>query len=283
MSNTPFDASQIASIKDGLFGIIADDFNWSLSESKRKAAISKWLKAKNYDALIQRTKSAAKAEGVTGNPYATRRLNPIHLTAGDIRYVAGLFDVEPVALFSGQRFELQVEVLKTLGTGELCREKDFKLANKPLSNVSPAFAAVLIELFGSSDILPKGERGCLEISSQIPRGEFHSFSPKDASAENCLAGRMCPSCGSESAFFIDTIGVNADDVDPMLSQSGVMRGLSYGDIKPVSVWALFTDSGSEDVVGDSEDDENGVTECRDCGYDGDTAEFFAVHDEDWDA
>ena len=56
MTNPNFTPAQLIAIRDGLFGTLDSDFNYGLGKPKRQAAIAKWQKATNFDALMQRAK-----------------------------------------------------------------------------------------------------------------------------------------------------------------------------------------------------------------------------------
>jgi hypothetical protein len=52
-----FTQPQVLFLFDKLFGLLKSDFNYDLSDKKRKALLARLLKARNFDALLQRSSS----------------------------------------------------------------------------------------------------------------------------------------------------------------------------------------------------------------------------------
>lgn len=59
---TTFTQDQIKFLLERLFDVMADDFDYNLKPSKRKAILAKAMGARNYDALLQRTTLTSEAE-----------------------------------------------------------------------------------------------------------------------------------------------------------------------------------------------------------------------------
>ncbi|MEE3189693.1 MAG: hypothetical protein VX281_01955, partial [Pseudomonadota bacterium] len=149
-----------------------------------------------------------------------------------------------------------------------------------LEALSPALTDVIEHII--DDNLPDGKTGLLIITTLTPDSVEHDFARFDHNTnDNCLSGIQCPCCGNNEAFNIDTLGIHADDVDPMMSQSGIMRAASEGELESYTFSAHYTDDGTEDVAGDSEFAPDGDTSCCDCGYTRKTSAFYATHPDEW--
>ena len=66
-----------------------------------------------------------------------------------------------------------------------------------------------------------------------PHVKLHQELPATFSenkSQNVLCDIQCPCCGESESFLIDTVGIPAGDIDPMMSQSGLMRAIANGDV-----------------------------------------------------
>jgi hypothetical protein len=270
-----FTPAQMNAIKDGLFDTLADRLNWQLSVPKRKAMLAHWQQADSYDALIQRLAKQIAPPADNTPPKATALLNPTNLTQQDIDLLAEQLGVPVHDILS------KTPTCMTLTTSQ--SPVKYTVAGIDASRFSPAFMSNLHDaLEGATLHLLPGDTAQLIIANTVEADEFsYCFGPDDNDNHNCLSEMQCPCCAQNEVLLIDTLGVANDDVDPMLSQSGIMRGVSEGDIPVTTFPATVRDDGTVDVAGDSEFITDGKTQCPLCDYEGDTREFYATHPNEW--
>lgn len=276
MTNPNFTPAQLIAIRDGLFGTLDSDFNYGMGKPKRQAAIAKWQKATNFDALMQRAKKQ-EAQQTLNTPAMSALVHPAFIPAGDITTLAKTLNIEPEAFFAPAPVTLTVTCENS---GAPYYKNCYTVQGIELEALSPALTDVIEHII--DDNLPDGKTGLLIITTLTPDSVEHDFARFDHNTnDNCLSGIQCPCCGNNEAFNIDTLGIHADDVDPMMSQSGIMRAASEGELESYTFSAHYTDDGTEDVAGDSEFAPDGEASCCDCGYTRKTSAFYATHPDKW--
>ena len=264
MTQPTFTPEQIKAITQGLFDTLSADFNWSLGMTKRKAAVARWLQAQNYDALMQRAKRQAddallsQNDTVVSGEVKRLSLNPDWLTWQDLELLAATQHVTVETLMAD------------LYSGHP------KLAEIHLSDVKGVVSPAFLKAF--SAYLSNWAWGDSHLTLLPGKPNEHDLPSFDNNPNsNTLAGIQCPCCGNHEVFNIDTIGIPVDDVDPMLSQSGLMREVEDGSIEACEFTARYDDEGSDEVAGDSEFDPEGETECDACAYTAKTSAFYCTH------
>lgn len=145
------------------------------------------------------------------------------------------------------------------------------LLHAELSSPHPRFIDFMLEAMEENALV-------IHIENKTSADDVYSTDYAGAN-DNVLRGIVCPRCASHdnAPFLVDTIGLPADEVDMMLSQSAVMRMLADGELKTSEFVAEYTDEGSECMVGDSEFAPEANVRCLSCGTEAPLASFTCLH------
>ncbi len=204
----------------------------------------------------------------------SRLISPSHWTRNDIEKLCNENDLTPEDFFKEEPVLLQCKRLSNKDDDE-----SYMLSDVDCATLSPALRESVMALTEKTP-LPVNSIMQLIVSPYITLHQELPATFSENKNQNVLCDIQCPCCGESESFLIDTVGIPAGDIDPMMSQSGLMRAIANGDVSSSIFSAEYDDNGTEDVAGDSEFHEDGDATCLCCQHEGKLAEFYTTHPQD---
>lgn len=218
--------------------------------------------------------ASMKSSLTTTDVSFSRLISPSHWTRNDIEKLCNENDLTPEDFFKEEPVLLQCKRLSNKDDDE-----SYMLSDVDCATLSPALRESVMALTEKTP-LPVNSIMQLIVSPYITLHQELPATFSENKNQNVLCDIQCPSCGESESFLIDTLGIPAGDVDPMMSQSGLMRAIANGDVTPSIFSAEYDDNGTEDVAGDSEFHKDGDATCLCCQHEGKLAEFYTTHPQD---
>jgi hypothetical protein len=245
---TPYTVADIDSlgldVTDGERKTVATVMNDALERNRRARApykIAKTRLSTGHWLALQQLAQSKTALGVSSAVTATGT-------------VVLDFDASPARLDA---------VLEDWRSNELGQSRDAQ------STLKRCLVDVLCEMLDTASFV-------LHIEDRVDDAD--PYADNDEVNTNVLTGIKCPVCASAAPFMIDTQGIPAENVDPMVSQSGIMRMVAEGELSCETFAAEYDDDGSTDVAGDSEFVSEGEASCLVCGHAEPLPAFYTIHE-----